>query len=150
MPARYTQSSFIERVREIHGDDAYDYSLIVYKGCSRKVMLKCSKHGVFLMRSDRLLVGYGCKKCRRVNLQISRQRAKVAAPRTSAAPSASQPASQPDTSPDTSPITSPAVQPTPWNDDMIDYVYTPPETYQLSSETDDYPLFPDISSYISG
>lgn len=61
---KLTQSDFIKRAKEVHGD-RFDYSKCVYKGMTEKVVITCKKHGDFLQLPHAHLKGQGCKKCTR-------------------------------------------------------------------------------------
>ena len=67
---RYDNDTFIEKCKDVHRDDDYDYSLVDYKGSQEKVTIICGKvgsngkpHGEFDMNPDALLQGKGCPKC---------------------------------------------------------------------------------------
>lgn len=54
--------SFILSAIEMHGN-RYDYSLVEYKGNSKKVKIICKIHGVFEQRASNHLYWNGCKDC---------------------------------------------------------------------------------------
>lgn len=54
---------FIERAKNIHGDQLYDYSEVIYINAHSKVKIICKKHGPFYQISDSHLRGGGCAKC---------------------------------------------------------------------------------------
>ena len=57
------QKKFIEKARKIHGDK-YDYSKVVYKKSSEKVIIICSTHGEFWQTPDNHTnQKQGCPKC---------------------------------------------------------------------------------------
>jgi hypothetical protein len=56
------QEKFIEECRKMHGD-RYDYSEVVYKGDSNKVMINCSKGHKFEQKAGHHLAGSGCPYC---------------------------------------------------------------------------------------
>ena len=62
MNKRKTTKQYIEEAKAIWGD-AFDYSLVDYKGCDDKVDIICPKHEVFSIRAASHLRGSGCKKC---------------------------------------------------------------------------------------
>ena len=60
---RPTKDDFINRSREIHGND-YDYSQVDYKNNKTKVKIICPTHGVFLQTpSNHTNQEQGCPKC---------------------------------------------------------------------------------------
>ena len=59
---KYTTESFIDTVKQIHGDK-YDYSKVEYKGSDEYVIIICKKHGEFKVRARHLINGVGCRKC---------------------------------------------------------------------------------------
>jgi hypothetical protein len=59
---RYTIDEFINRVKEIHGNN-YDYSKVIYKNSRTPVIISCPKHGEFLQTPKSHLRGRGCSKC---------------------------------------------------------------------------------------
>ena len=64
---RSNRDEFIRRAKEIHGDD-YDYSKVDYQSAMKKVTIICPKHGEFEMTPMNHLLGRGCPKCDRRNL----------------------------------------------------------------------------------
>lgn len=69
---RLNNDIFIQRAKEKHGDDRYDYSLINYKNLSDKIPIICHKkdengneHGIFYQSPRNHLQGDGCPKCNR-------------------------------------------------------------------------------------
>lgn len=59
------EATFIKEARRIHGD-AYDYSLVVYKGSKSLVKIICKEHGIFLQRpANHISQKNGCPKCSR-------------------------------------------------------------------------------------
>ena len=62
MSKRLTKEKFVERSIEIH-DDKYDYSLVEYKNCEKKIKIICNVHGVFEQTPIGHLSGRGCFKC---------------------------------------------------------------------------------------
>lgn len=55
--------AFVLKCREIHGD-LYNYSQVVYKNNSSKILIECRVHGCFSQRPLDHLNGNGCPKCR--------------------------------------------------------------------------------------
>lgn len=55
--------SFIERAKEVHGEDKYDYSISTYKSTHEKIKIICSKHGCFEQVAANHLQGNGCSAC---------------------------------------------------------------------------------------
>lgn len=62
MSKKLTQSEFIARVREVHGNK-YDYSKAVYNGKDKKVCIICSEHGEFWQTPHNHWNGQECPKC---------------------------------------------------------------------------------------
>lgn len=61
--ARMDTASFIEKAKQVHGDE-YDYSQVEYAGNNKKkVKIICSKHGLFEQTPDQHLRGHGCVLC---------------------------------------------------------------------------------------
>lgn len=54
--------NFEEKSRQVHGNK-YDYSMVEYVNALTKVEIICPIHGVFKMRPNDHLNGYGCPKC---------------------------------------------------------------------------------------
>lgn len=50
MPTKLNQETFINRVKNNHSTQNYDYSLSVYTGSNNKVKVICPEHGVFEKR----------------------------------------------------------------------------------------------------
>ena len=63
MPAKLNQETFINRVKNNHSTQNYDYSLSVYSGSNNKVKVICPEHGVFEKRACDLMSSDGCPKC---------------------------------------------------------------------------------------
>lgn len=55
---------FIERARKVHGMK-YDYSMAKYEKSSKKVLIKCPKHGNFWQSPSHHLRGQGCPACKK-------------------------------------------------------------------------------------
>ena len=62
MPKKLTTNLFIEKSKQIHGDN-YDYSNVVYVNCHKKVKIICNSHGEFEQRPYRHQQGDGCPVC---------------------------------------------------------------------------------------
>ena len=60
----YTQEDFIQRAKEIHGEQ-YSYDKVKYTKSTNKVIITCPKHGDFLQVPAAHLSGVGCPKCKR-------------------------------------------------------------------------------------
>ena len=56
------EENFISKAKLIHGDK-YDYSKIIYRKSSEKVIIICPKHGEFEQIVSNHLSGKGCRKC---------------------------------------------------------------------------------------
>lgn len=56
------QEQFIEEAKKIHGNK-YDYSLVVYKNSSSKIIIICNDHGQFQQTPYAHLTGRGCIRC---------------------------------------------------------------------------------------
>ncbi|HGX8664189.1 TPA: DUF723 domain-containing protein [Escherichia coli] len=54
--------TFIAKAKAVHGDK-YDYSKVVYKGATDKVIIVCPVHGEFEQIASNHLAGSGCDKC---------------------------------------------------------------------------------------
>jgi G:T-mismatch repair DNA endonuclease (very short patch repair protein) len=63
MPTKLTQSAFIDRSRDAHGD-RYDYSVAEYINNMKPVNIACRTHGVFSQRPAHHMDGRGCPKCK--------------------------------------------------------------------------------------
>lgn len=59
---RKTEKQFIEEMKEKFGD-IYDFSQVKYVTNKDKVDVFCKKHGLFKIRPNDLVCGYGCPKC---------------------------------------------------------------------------------------
>jgi len=59
---KLTQSEFIERSNQVHGN-FYDYSLTNFKNTREDVKIICPIHGEFTQTAGSHLSGKGCKKC---------------------------------------------------------------------------------------
>lgn len=59
---RKSTQDIIEDFKKVHNDN-YDYSLVTYKGSSKKVDIICSVHGMFKQTPNDHLGGHGCSKC---------------------------------------------------------------------------------------
>jgi len=54
--------NFILKSKKIHGD-AYDYSLVEYINCKKKVKIICKEHGIFEQTPDNHIRQRGCPMC---------------------------------------------------------------------------------------
>ena len=61
---RVTNEDFLQRVREIHGDE-YDLSVTVYNGARKDVSLICREHGLFTLKAMDITgeKKSGCRLC---------------------------------------------------------------------------------------
>ena len=57
MPKKLTKSEFIQKAREEHKGDKYDYSLVEYVNSRTKVKIICKIHSEFNQRPDQHLRG---------------------------------------------------------------------------------------------
>lgn len=62
MPAKITQSEFIERASAALGND-YDFSKSEYKNSTTRVLVVCKRHGEFYAKPVHLMRGHGCPEC---------------------------------------------------------------------------------------
>lgn len=63
MAKRLSQVEFIEKCKDIHGDQ-FDYSKTVYKNCRSKIIITCKKHGdIHIRSSNHLHMSQGCFEC---------------------------------------------------------------------------------------
>jgi len=69
---RFTNSEFIEKAKETHGDK-YDYSKTTYNNIKEKVLVICPIHGEFNVTAEKHLYrNTGCKKCSKISVGIKR------------------------------------------------------------------------------
>ena len=66
---RMSQHDFVKRANEIH-NYKYDYSLLDYKGGSKKIDIICPIHGVFTQDPFSHLSGHGCPTCSNERLSL--------------------------------------------------------------------------------
>jgi hypothetical protein len=59
---KYSQTEFLNKAKQKHGFK-YDYSKVKYKNSLTKVIIICAKHGEFIQRPGKHLLGQGCPKC---------------------------------------------------------------------------------------
>lgn len=59
---RYSTDDFINKAIKVHGNK-FDYSLVAYEGCYKKIKIICSKHDIFLQAPAYHLHGAGCPSC---------------------------------------------------------------------------------------
>lgn len=64
MPTKLTTLDFLERAREIHGNE-FDYSDVIFVNSHTKVVIKCRIHGSFEQKPSKHWSGQGCKLCSR-------------------------------------------------------------------------------------
>ena len=60
--ARYTDKTFQEQARKVHGD-FYTYYPNTYRGCFAQIPIHCPIHGDFMQAPFKHLSGQGCSKC---------------------------------------------------------------------------------------
>lgn len=75
---RKTREQFINDANKVHNNE-YDYSKVNYVNNKTKVCIICVKHGEFLQRPDRHLLGQGCPVCRYIksansNIKLSKDK----------------------------------------------------------------------------
>lgn len=69
------QEEFILKGRSIFGEDTYDYSKVVFKNLTTKVIIHCNKHDYdFEQIPKSHLKGHGCKKCGAANRDNSERK----------------------------------------------------------------------------
>lgn len=61
---RHTVESFIEKAKQVHGENLYDYSMVEYKNAKIKIKIICPIHGIFEQSPSGHLSGKGCFKCK--------------------------------------------------------------------------------------
>lgn len=59
---KLTTDDFVNRVKLIH-KNYYDYSLVIYNGTTKSVIIRCPKHGIFTQIASNHIAGKGCKLC---------------------------------------------------------------------------------------
>lgn len=59
---KLTKDGFIEKARKVHGE-VYNYDNVEYKDSKTNVLITCKKHGDFLQKPNKHLIGQGCPKC---------------------------------------------------------------------------------------
>lgn len=62
MSKKLTTSDFIKKAKEIHGDK-YDYSVVNYINCNKKIKIICKEHGSFFQIPSHHLQNHGCPSC---------------------------------------------------------------------------------------
>ena len=60
--AKLTTEEFLKKAQAVHGDK-YDYSQVIYEKNDIPVVIICPKHGEFLQKPNKHLIGHGCKLC---------------------------------------------------------------------------------------
>ncbi len=60
----FTEKTFIEKSKEVHGTEHYDYSLVIYENMSAKVIIICNIHkNNFEQKPSAHIQGSGCLLC---------------------------------------------------------------------------------------
>lgn len=59
---KFTKEDFVTKAKAVHGDK-YDYSETEYLGSTKKVRIRCEKHGYFEVYAAPHIQGRGCQKC---------------------------------------------------------------------------------------
>ena len=67
---RYTTKEFVEKCKKIH-NNYYDYSKTEYVSNKRKIVIVCSKRGIFRQMAGKHLYGEGCPKCSQSKMEKS-------------------------------------------------------------------------------
>jgi len=62
MPRKKSFEEFIIEASTLH-NNKYDYSKVVYKNSSEKVVVTCKSHGDYLILPQKHLIGQGCRIC---------------------------------------------------------------------------------------
>ena len=62
MSKKLTTEEFIDQAKKIHGNK-YNYSSVVYKDNTSKVIIACPQHGLFSQTPNSHKSGQGCKTC---------------------------------------------------------------------------------------
>lgn len=57
-----TKEDFVLKSRQVHGDK-YDYTHTIYEKSTKKVKIRCPKHGIFEQVASSHMYGCGCPKC---------------------------------------------------------------------------------------
>ena len=60
---RYDTATFIAKAKNVHGDK-FGYDLVSYKDSLTPVKIQCPKHGIFLQKPVKHLMGCGCQRCK--------------------------------------------------------------------------------------
>ena len=72
----FRTKQFIEKAKNIHGEDTYDYSLVDYEDATKHVLIFCKKHkNLFKMTPNHHLIGGICPDCRE-DLVLSKRQIK--------------------------------------------------------------------------
>lgn len=69
-------NKFINKAKEVHGDDKYDYSKVVYENNLKEVIIICKFHGEFLQLPKTHKRGNGCNTCALINMVINKKKIK--------------------------------------------------------------------------
>jgi hypothetical protein len=59
----YTTELFIEKAKEIHGENTYIYTNTIYKQSRDEVEITCPKHGSWMIKAYLHLQGHMCREC---------------------------------------------------------------------------------------
>ena len=66
-----TKEEFVEKAKEVHGGNRFDYSKVEYKNCNTKVIIICNACGKEMIQSPRSHTqGNGCENCHRKNQRM--------------------------------------------------------------------------------
>lgn len=60
---KLTPNDFIQKARDVHGENKYDYSLVDYVDSRTKVIIQCREHRLFEQTPASHLSGQGCPGC---------------------------------------------------------------------------------------
>lgn len=71
---RMTQNEYITKVKAIHTDMPYDYSLIKYVNTRARITVICKLHGPFELQARSFITGRGCPICGRRKTSIKGRR----------------------------------------------------------------------------
>lgn len=67
MSKKLTTEEFINKAKTIHGDK-YNYSLVKYENSKEKIKIICPEHGIFDQIPSGHMYGYGCIRCKNINI----------------------------------------------------------------------------------
>jgi len=68
----YNTETVINKFREIHPNDNYDYSEVIYTGYENEVKIGCSIHGPFWQTPGNHINGQGCPDCGIEKMRLAR------------------------------------------------------------------------------